>query len=236
LDEHRKLKLALDTTLSSGSIALATAERVIYSTFFDIKITHSETLMPAIDHALKFCGAQKSDLSAIYACQGPGSFTGLRIGIATAKGIAFGLNIPLFTYSSLELAALAASGLGKNILAAIDAKMKELYLAYFDSNLGEIIAPQVIKPEEVCRLPLQDFILCGTGADLLTPLLKASGHEFYNLNSTLHFPNAAGLFALPILLPGKHHPQNLVDLEPMYLRDSSAQVKRSESFAVRALQ
>jgi len=223
------LKLALDTTLSSGSIALATEERVIYSAFFDIKITHSETLMPAIDHALKFCGVEKRDLSSIYVCQGPGSFTGLRIGIATAKGIAFGLDIPLFTYSSLELAALAASGLGKNILVTIDAKMKEIYLACYDSNLNELIAPQVIKPDDVCQLPLQDFILCGTASELLSPLLKVSGHEFYTLNSTLQYPSAAGLFALAQLLPHKHLRQNLVELEPLYLRDSTAQVKRNES-------
>ncbi len=203
---------------------------MIYNAFFDIKITHSETLMPAIDHALKFCGVEKRDLTSIYVCQGPGSFTGLRIGIATAKGIAFGLDLPLFTYSSLELAALAASGLGKNILVTIDAKMKEIYLAYYDPFLRELIAPQVIKLEAAGQLPIQDFILCGTASELLSPLLKGSGHEFYKLNSILQYPSAAGLFALAQLLPDKHLPQNLVELEPLYLSDSSAQVKRDKSF------
>lgn len=217
--------LAIDSSQSSGSIALQTGGRVLYSANFDIKITHSETLMPAIDHALSFCGADKKDLKAVYICNGPGSFTGLRIGLATAKGIAFGLQIPLFAFSSLQLCALAATGLDKNILACIDAKMKEVYFALYSSNLQELIPPQVISPAELAQQDLGEFILCGSAAGIMEPLLNASGAKYYQLNSLLHIPNAAGLFMLGQFLPEQHIPQNLAELEPLYLRESTAQVR-----------
>jgi len=219
------LILALDTTQNSGSIALATGERLLYSAFFDIRITHSETLMPAIDHALKFCGAQPKDLRAVYVCQGPGSFTGLRIGLATAKGIAFGLGIPLYTYNSLELSALAASGLGRPILVAIDAKMKEVYYAAYDQTLQELIKPQIAKPESLAELSLDGFFLCGSGSDQVSPILMASGHSFHALNPALQIHGAAGLILLPKLLPARHIPQDIAELEPLYLRESTAQVR-----------
>lgn len=219
------MKLALDTTQNSGSIALATGERLLYSAFFDIRITHSETLMPAIDHALQFCGAKPADLKAIYVCRGPGSFTGLRIGLATAKGIAFGLSIPLYAYSSLELAALSASGLGRNILVAIDAKMKEIYYAAYSQNLEELISPQVAKPEDLGKLEQDDYILCGSAAAQLEPFLKAAGQRYIILSPVQQYIGAAGLFYLAEKLPDKHTAQDLAELEPLYIRESTAQVK-----------
>lgn len=219
------MKLALDTTQNSGSIALATGERLLYSAFFDIRITHSETLMPAIDHALGFCGVSKTDLREIYVCNGPGSFTGLRIGLATAKGIAFGLSIPLYAYSSLELAALSASGLGRNILVAVDAKMREIYYAAYSSDLKEIISPRVAKPEELGKLELDDFILCGSAFERHAPLAEFSGCRASMLSPAHQFIGAAGLFYLAEKLPDKHTAQNLADLEPLYIRESTAQAK-----------
>lgn len=223
------MKLALDTSLSSGSIALATEERIVYSAFFDIKITHSETLMPAIDIALKFCDITPKDLSAIYICRGPGSFTGIRIGLATAKGIAMGLGLPLFALSSLELAAFEYSGLGRNILVCIDAKMKEIYCAYYDPCLRELIAPQVLKPEDICQLSIDNYILCGSATNMLQTQLIEAGHQLFPIHSYLSIPNAGGLFALGDLLPHKHVQQDIAALEPLYLRESTAQVKKNLS-------
>ena len=220
------MKLALDTTLSSGSIALAHEDRIIYSAFFDIRITHSETLMPAIDHALKFCGSGRGELQEVHVCSGPRSFTGLRIGLATAKGIAFGLGIPLFAWSSLELAALGASGLGKSILAVIDAKMKEVYCAVYDSLLKELIAPQVVKPELLLDLPVDDFILCGSGTELVKPILEQASRKFLQLDPLFYIPNAGGMFSLGKKLPHKLSPQDLVNLEPLYIRESTAQIRQ----------
>ena len=218
------MKLAIDSTQNFGSVALATDERLLYSAFFDIRITHSETLMPAVDQALKICGGTPGDLKSVYVCRGPGSFTGLRIGVSTAQGIAFGLNLPLFAYSALELYALSACGLGKNILVALDAKMKEVYFAAYDSELHELIPPQVGKPEALADLGLQAYFLCGTAAEMVKEGLREAEHDFYVPNRAHRYLGAAGLFELAALLPDKHRPQNPVELEPLYLRESTAQV------------
>ena len=221
------MKLALDTTLNSGSIALGDEDRVLYSAFFDIRITHSETLMPAIDHALKFCGHLPAELTELYVCVGPGSFTGLRIGLATAKGIAYGLGIPLFAFSSLELAALAASGLGKPILSVIDAKMKEVYFALYDPQLKPIIPPQVGSPQVLGTLPGEDMLLCGSGAGMAEAELIKAGKQFHRLHDPL--PSAAAMFDLAKLLPEKHVPCDPAGLEPLYLRESTAQIKLQQA-------
>lgn len=221
------MKLALDTTLNSGSIALADEERVLYSAFFDIRITHSETLMPAIDHALKFCGYQPADIHGLYVCVGPGSFTGLRIGLATAKGIAYGLGIPLFAFSSLELAALSATGLGKPILSVIDAKMKEVYFALYDPQLKPIIPPQVGSPQMLATLPGEDMILCGSGAGLAEAELVKANRQYHRLHDII--PSAAAMFDIARLLPEKCVPCDLAALEPLYLRESTAQIKQQQT-------
>ena len=103
------MKLALDSSQNFGSIALAGQGKLIYSSFFSISITHSETLMPQVDYALKFCGCKPSDLEAVYFSQGPGSFTGLRIGLATWKGLAYANRRPIAGVSSLAAMAMGAA-------------------------------------------------------------------------------------------------------------------------------
>ncbi len=217
--------LCLDSSQNSGSIAIISEERVLYSAQFDIKITHSETLMPAIDHALTFCGVEKSKLSSVYVCHGPGSFTGLRIGLATAKGIAFGLNIPLFAFSSLLLAALPFAGLRPNILVCIDAKMKEVYAAHYDSDLNELMAPCVLSPQKLAELDLGEFILCGSAAPIMAPLFSERGQSIIHPSPLQYIPNAAALYMLGRLLPNQLIASDIAELEPLYLRESTAQIR-----------
>ncbi|HRY84152.1 MAG TPA: tRNA (adenosine(37)-N6)-threonylcarbamoyltransferase complex dimerization subunit type 1 TsaB, partial [Candidatus Cloacimonadota bacterium] len=114
--------LALDCSQNYGSLALLEAGVLIYSAYFDLRVTHSETLLPALDHALKLLGKKPAELEAILLSNGPGSFTGLRIGLATAKGLALGLQIPIYPYDSLQMMAVAALGMNSSILVAVDAK------------------------------------------------------------------------------------------------------------------
>ncbi|MCB5246725.1 MAG: tRNA (adenosine(37)-N6)-threonylcarbamoyltransferase complex dimerization subunit type 1 TsaB [Candidatus Cloacimonetes bacterium] len=220
------MKLALDTSQSSGSIALWDSGRVVYSASFDISVTHSETLMPQVDAALKFCGFQPADISAVYLANGPGSFTGLRIGLATAKGIAYGLKIPLLTFSTLRLAALPRYHCGRKILAVIDAKMHEVYAALYDEDLQELAAPAVCYPEELLNWEPGGAYLLGSGARLLEPVLTERSIPFVAVPETAL--NAAGVFTLASLFPREesYSFQQLASLEPIYLRESTAQVRR----------
>ncbi len=219
--------LALDSSQSSGSIALAEAGRLVYSAYFDIKITHSETLMPQLDAALKFCGATPQDLSGIILCNGPGSFTGLRIGLATAKGIAYGLGIPVTTFNSLQLTALNCLHAERKILAVIDAKMQEVYAALYDPDLGEICPPQVLMPGQITHWPVADCIITGSATNAVAALLQADGIPHRVVCPYHRTVRAEGLLQLADLLEGKYFKgDSLADLEPEYLRESTAQIRK----------
>jgi len=222
--------LAIDSNSTSGSIALEQDGKLIYQCYFNIDITHSETLMPQVDTALKFCKFTPADLDGIITTIGPGSFTGLRIGLATAKGIAFGRKIPLLTYSSLELVAANCYGSKLPILVCLDAKMKEIYAALYTPALDIMIAPCVIKAEELVAALDTPVSLAGNMADKIKPLLEARGLISETALPHQNFPMAAGLFSLK-----KYRPQletydfeAIANLEPQYLRESTAQIRFKE--------
>lgn len=219
--------LAIDSSSSSGSIALEADGDIIYQCYFNIDITHSETLMPQIDTALKICNLAVCELGGIVTTIGPGSFTGLRIGLATAKGIAYGRKIPLITYSSLELVAANCYESAYPILVCLDAKMKELYAAMYSPTLDVILEPQVINAEELAKQIDKPVLLVGNAFDKLMPLLKDKGLEVKLAAQHQHLPMAAGLFALMKLKPQsvEYDFDEIARLEPQYLRESTAQIR-----------
>lgn len=215
--------LALDTTQGSGSIAVQDAEHIAYCSMFDISITHSETLMPQVNHALEFCGFHPSDIGTVVLCSGPGSFTGLRIGMATAKGIAYANRAGIAVYDSLLLHAFSRRNCGKNILSVIDARMKEVYAALYDETLREIIPPQVCLPDEITSWDTGEAYLVGSGIRLL----DSGRFVAVPVSEQTAFMPACGLLALHAL---QHHPveydfHKLAELEPLYLRESTAQIR-----------
>jgi tRNA threonylcarbamoyladenosine biosynthesis protein TsaB len=222
--------LAIDSSSTSGSIALEADGIMIYQCYFNIDITHSETLMPQIDAALQFCGYKSENLTGIVTTIGPGSFTGLRIGLATAKGIAYGRKIPLLTYSSLELVAANCYGSGLPILVCLDAKMKELYAAMYAPNLEVLYAPRVIKAEDLAAKIDSSVLIVGNASEKVIPLLKEKGLEIQNTLKHQHLPMAAGLFSLMKLKPQPevYDFDVLARLEPEYLRESTAQIRFQE--------
>jgi tRNA threonylcarbamoyladenosine biosynthesis protein TsaB len=224
------LKLAIDSSQSSGSIALQDNGRLVYSAYFDLRVTHSETLMPAIDNALKLSGKSPEALSEIYVSMGPGSFTGLRIGLATAKGIAFARKIPVLAFNSLQMAAYPCTISGKRILSVIDAKMKEIYAALYEPDLTPIISPQVMAPNDLIAWDLEDCIITGSATEIVSEILRDSSVSAQIAPPLFHISKAEMLFALAeILPPMRYDADALAELEPYYLRESTAQIKRKKS-------
>ncbi len=223
------MKLALDTSQSSGSIALWDKGKTIWSTCFDIRITHSETLMPQIDTAMKFCGYKPADIKTVLVTSGPGSFTGLRIGLATAKGIAYALKIPILTYSSLQLYALQRYHCGKDILVLLDAKMQEVYAALYNENLEEIYPPQVCTLEHILSWELRDCYLMERGINSLELLSQEKNVPFISVPD---LPiSAAGLFLLQEIFPQPeiYNLDYVANLEPKYLREYNAQIQKHKN-------
>lgn len=223
------MKLAIDSSQSSGSIAISVQDKLVYSAFFDIRITHSETLMPVLDGAMQLCGYQPGDIEEIYVCLGPGSFTGLRIGLATCKGIAFAQGIPVYGFSSLEMAALPAVLAEKPILSVIDAKMQEVYVAGFNSNLETTIAPCVITPKSIADLEIEGYLVNGSGIPQISAVIQDAGLQVRYVPQYLRQLKAEMLFELPRYISAQiFSKKDLANLEPLYIRESTAQIKAAK--------
>ncbi|UKI23476.1 MAG: tRNA (adenosine(37)-N6)-threonylcarbamoyltransferase complex dimerization subunit type 1 TsaB [Anaerotruncus sp.] len=129
--------LSVDSSAVTASAALTENGNIIKSEFLNAGLTHSETLMPMIDKVMQ--GFDYSKLDAIAISAGPGSFTGVRIGVATVKGLAFVNNTPCIPVSTLEAAAYNFANENAVICAVMDARRMQFYNALFKAENGKII-------------------------------------------------------------------------------------------------
>ncbi len=159
--------LALSTTSSSGSIAIYKEDHISYINHLDIKVTHSERLLPQIDTGLKSSKIDISQIDLVVIANGPGSFTSIRIGLATAKGICMAHNIPLLPISTLELLANNVVSSNRNILTLIDAKMSEVYTALYSPELELLIPETNAKPAELLRMIKEPVIIVGDAVKVM---------------------------------------------------------------------
>ncbi len=224
------LKLAIDTTSPSGSLAISKDDDIIYEKYFKINITHSETLMPSIDTALSELGLLKKDINELIVCKGPGSFTGIRIGVATAKGIAYGLDIPVKAFTSLEMTAANLLHANKPIFSFIDARMKEVYAALYNDKLEPIIAPGCYLPEDIIGKIHEPVIVVGSGVKSYLSLLQ----ECNNVTiAPMHYQvaRASSLFTLDKMFPDdkEYSIEDLFMLEPEYMRLSQAELMKKNN-------
>jgi len=206
--------LAIETTRSSGSYALLKDDKIIYQDNVDMKTTHSETIMCRIDNALKAMKIEKTDLKGICVSNGPGSFTGCRIGLATAKGICTGLKIPLIAFNTLEILASNLYGTDKNILSVLDARMNEAYVAVFDKNL-QMIVDSHCRPYKSITDGLKGDYICVGDTHLIT-----GKHEKALLHQNMI--NASSMFSLMKYknIALKYDEEYLAALEPYYIRSA----------------
>ena len=137
--------LALDTSTLVSSVAIASSEKLIAELILQTKLTHSEVLMPHIEQILAMTKLEKADLTGIAVSIGPGSFTGLRIGLAAAKGMAYALKLPIVGVSTLE--ALAYHYPIPNIYIAplLDAQKGNVYMALYRWEKGILQAMKLFR-------------------------------------------------------------------------------------------
>ena len=221
--------LALSITSSSGSIAIYTEDRISYINHLDIKITHSERLLPQIDVGLKNSKIVISDIDLVVIANGPGSFTGLRIGLATAKGLCMAHKIPLLPISTLELLANNVYHSNRNILTIMNARMAEVYAALYSPNL-EIILPETnTKPEILFKKIKEPVIIVGDGAKEFRNEILGSGidHTFCLEHQNIPLASTLISMALKRNIP-EYNFESISELEPYYLRKSQAELVRDE--------
>ncbi|MEU0266584.1 tRNA (adenosine(37)-N6)-threonylcarbamoyltransferase complex dimerization subunit type 1 TsaB [Nocardioides sp. NPDC006303] len=143
--------LAFDTATPQVTVALHDGDDVVAEVVSDRTMKHGEQLAPLISDVLAEAGIVRQDLTAIAVGAGPGPFTGLRVGLVTARTLGFALEIPVYAACTLDVLAVeaVASGVGGPFFVATDARRKEVYLASYDPDGVRLEGPVVARPAEV---------------------------------------------------------------------------------------
>ena len=147
--------LAFESSAVSASVALIEDERLVAQSFQNCGLTHSRTLLPMVENLLANCGVSLADVDAIAVAHGPGSFTGVRIGVATVKGLALGADKPCLGVSTLEAMAWGARALGGDLCCVMDARAGQVYNALFtveDGRVHRLCDDRAIKPVSYTHL------------------------------------------------------------------------------------
>jgi tRNA threonylcarbamoyladenosine biosynthesis protein TsaB len=212
--------LALDTSMSLGSVAVGRSGRLLAEATLGIAVRHSESLLPAIRFVLERAGLEPADLEAIVVGAGPGSFTGVRIAGATAKGMVHGLGIPMFAYSSLAGLAAGAGVLDRPVCALIDAHRNEVFAGAWrfpgEGGIDALLEPAVIDVDELAgRLEVLSPVWVGDAALRFRDRLAANGVV---AAATLAVPRAASLLWLATRAPRDGFVTTPAEWVPDYLR------------------
>ncbi len=130
--------LAFETSAKAVSVALLDGDRLLAESYQNTGLTHSQTLMVMAEDLLKQCGLQPADIQAVAVANGPGSFTGVRIGAAAAKGFAWGAELPLVGVSTLEAMAEHLAAYDGIVCPVMDARRSQVYNALFRAEKGKL--------------------------------------------------------------------------------------------------
>ena len=230
--------LAFDTASSSGAVAIMKDGAIIAHTQLYIGLTHSEQLLPAVDDLMQLTGMKMAQLDAIAITAGPGSFTGLRIGFSTAKGMALGLKKPLIPLSTLDVLAQNGAAVRGLIVPIMNARRKQVYTAVYRSNGQEItrqsdyqaiaIADLLQEIKAVAGAPLVYFT--GDGVDVFADAVRDTlGEQAVLAEGCRKFVCADALALLAEKEAAAWADLHGMRVEPMYLRESEAVIKWREA-------
>ncbi len=224
--------LAIESSATAASAALCEDEELIAQTFQHSGLTHSRTLLPMVLTMLEQCGAGLEGVDLIAVAAGPGSFTGLRIGVSTAKGLAWPGNKPCAGVSTLEAMAWSLAHTGAIVVPVMDARRGQLYNALFrgtGEGLERLAPDRAIAADdlvaELAALP-GPKVLVGDGALLARRLLGERGLELTVAPPHLRLQSAWGVARGALELARRGELTDAAGLAPVYHRLSQAERER----------
>lgn len=216
--------LGIDSSAVTAGCALYDG-KIIAEQFLNNGHTHSETMLPMVESMLKNAGVALADVDSIAVTTGPGSFTGLRIGIAAVKGMAVGAKKPCIAVSTLEAIAYNFVGLDCVVCACMDARCGQVYNALFKAEGGivsRLCEDRAIRAEELSReLSELDgkIVFAGDGAELMD---KFTEHKYELAPYPLRYQRGSGV----CLAAAGKEPVDAAALMPTYLRLPQAERER----------
>ena len=220
--------LAIDTCFSSASVAVASEEKLYGLYYIDNKLTHSTKLIPMIENVLTELDLSMSDIDAIACTNGPGSFTGIRIGMATAKGLSFPDNKPIMPLSSLEVAAYNFPCQPLPICAMTDARNSQVFYGKFifsEKGFETLIPPTASETSQVVKEITSPTIVLGDGSVKYGDILKQNENIIFT-PPHLNMPSAASLAAAAFdkIKTSGFPPAETINA--LYIRKSSAEQEK----------
>ncbi|WP_372766769.1 tRNA (adenosine(37)-N6)-threonylcarbamoyltransferase complex dimerization subunit type 1 TsaB [Pseudoalteromonas sp.] len=212
--------LLLDAATEALSVALSCD---LENAHFEVcPQQHSQKMLPLIDSILNKGNVSLSDLDAIAFGRGPGSFTGVRVGVSVTQGLSFAANLPVIGISNLQIMAQQAfDSLDVDyVIATIDARMGEVYYAEFkrgENDLAEFASSeQVLKPQDL-QLPSIDALVVGTGCQTYSEYFSADN---FTINNDITLPNARFMAKQAELELAQGNTVAAADAQPVYVRDT----------------
>lgn len=229
------ITLSFDSTAKIASVAVTDDEKLLAIYSINNGLTQSELLMPMAESMLKSLKLGFSDIELLAASVGPGSFTGVRIGTALVKGIAFGKNIPCASVSTLEALAENLSGLSGIIVPAMDARRSQLYTAIFEYKDGEMVRhteDMAISISELAeKLKAYEgkkIYIVGDGYSVAVRELEKLGIELAKTPELLREENAYSVAKVAVKLHREGKTTSDIAHLPTYLRVPQAERERLE--------
>ncbi len=229
--------LAFESSAGPASVCLLRDGAIAALNWQNIGYTHSQTLMPAADHVLKTAGITADMVDAFAVASGPGSFTGLRIGISTVKGLAWALDKPCFSISTLLGMSYNHLEFEGVLCAAMDARRSQVYTALFSVHQGKVTRLSEDEARDAAELAVlikkQDMpiMFIGDGAEIAFQAAKKVGVGDIRLApESTRLQSAVGV-ALAAQIEGVA--VNAAELVPNYLRQSQAEREREKKEAIK---
>ena len=230
--------LAMDTSAKAASVCLASEDKIIGEFFINTSLTHSQTLVPMIEQLCKNAGVPLSEVEAVAVNAGPGSFTGVRIGVAAAKGIAFERELPCVPVSTLESIAYNFLGNDCVVCAVMDARCSQVYNAIFRVT-GEKIE-RLCDDRAISLADLQNelgqmnekVLLAGDGAEITFDFLKNSPCNAILAPINTRTQTAASVACAAFKQIREGNTLTPEELMPVYLRLPQAQRELNKKMGV----
>ena len=228
------LILAFETSAKSCSAALHDGQKLLAESYQNTGLTQSQTLMVMARDLLKVCGKTAADVTHLAVAAGPGSFTGIRIGVAAAKGFAWGAELPLCSVSTLEAMALGLGVMEGHVCACMDARRNQVYNAIFlaeDGKLVRVCEDRAVSLEELRgELSYIDgpIYLVGDGAALVHRQLSDDIPELILPPEHRVHQRASGVALAAIEAMSRGESTDAAAAQPNYLRMSQAERERLE--------
>ncbi len=231
--------IAIDTATETASVAIAHPEGGIAAELtWRAGRNHTMHVHPTLRHVMMLAGITKDDLTGVVATRGPGSFTGIRIGLATAKGLSQGLDVPIVGVGTLATAAYGAVHLGRTVWSVVNAGRGQYaaaaYTASDDGGVAQLVEEAILSPEElVARMAErgEDCVLTGEfDEELAERAQDGLGSALTIAPDVVRTRTAANAARLGLLRLQRGDVDDVATLEPLYLRPPAA-VERAEAQA-----